>query len=137
MRIWDLPVEVLCRQHLLGEHRELHGIWNIYTKGKQGYRNHPETKRWDGKLLALWHRHQAQVEEMARRGYNHQSDLPKPPLGHLALQLEYVHTSDEQLRILQTKGCECITKPIRTDIRHEHEHGPEGRAKTGGRRAET
>jgi hypothetical protein len=24
MRIWDLPPERLCRQHLLGEHREGH-----------------------------------------------------------------------------------------------------------------
>jgi hypothetical protein len=107
MRIWDLDPSLLCRKHLLGEHRELHGLWNIYTKNKQGYRNHPETKRWDGKLLALWHRHQAQVEEMGRRGYNHASDLSLPPPGHSALQLEYVHTPDEQLQILQAKGCEC------------------------------
>jgi len=32
MRIWDLPVKDLCKNHLLGEHRELHAIWSILTK---------------------------------------------------------------------------------------------------------
>lgn len=107
MRIWGLDPSLLCRQHLLGEHRELHGLWNIYTKGKQGYRNHPETKRWDGKLLALWHRHQAQIKEMALRGFNHASELGPPPHDHSALQLELIHTLDEQVQILRAKGCEC------------------------------
>ena len=35
MRTWDIPPEKLCRQHLLGEHRELHAIWSIITK-KEG-----------------------------------------------------------------------------------------------------
>ena len=42
MRIWDVPPECLCRQHLLGEHRELHAIWTILTTGKTGYTRHPE-----------------------------------------------------------------------------------------------
>jgi hypothetical protein len=112
MRIWDLPVELLCRQHLLGEHRELHGLWNIYVKGKKGYRNHPETRRWDGKLLALWHRHQNQVKEMKARGYNHKSDLgPIPQLGHSAIQMDYINTPEEQVMILREKGCECKVWP--------------------------
>ena len=48
MRIWDVPVGCLCRMHLLGEHRELHAVWNIITLGKRGYSTHPETKRWIG-----------------------------------------------------------------------------------------
>lgn len=34
MRIWDLSPKRLCRNHLLGEHRELHAIW---AGGKKGY----------------------------------------------------------------------------------------------------
>ena len=37
MRIWDVPPSLLCRQHLLGEHRELHGLWRILTENRQGY----------------------------------------------------------------------------------------------------
>lgn len=75
MRIWDVPPEIMCRQHLLGEHRELHGLWNILTHGKAGYSRHPETLRWEGKLAALYRRHEALVAEMNRRGYRHGSPL--------------------------------------------------------------
>ncbi len=54
MRIWDLEPERLCRQHLLGEHRELHALWVILTQDKQGFSRHPETLRWRGKLQALY-----------------------------------------------------------------------------------
>ena len=64
MRIWDIDPRLLCAQHLLGEHRELHGLWNILTLDKQGYRRHPETRRWEGKLGALFARHARLVREM-------------------------------------------------------------------------
>jgi Pyrimidine dimer DNA glycosylase len=54
VRIWDLDTTVLCDQHLLGEHRELHAIWSILTTGKRGYAHHPETLRWRGRLAALY-----------------------------------------------------------------------------------
>ncbi len=44
MRIWDIPASKLCTKHLLGEHRELHTIWNILTQNKSGYSRHPETQ---------------------------------------------------------------------------------------------
>ena len=77
MRVWDIHVKHLCRKHLLGEHRELHGLWCILTKhgGKVGYSNHPETKRWVGKLRAIYDRHEALVVEMHKRGYEHNSPL--------------------------------------------------------------
>ena len=31
MRVWDISTEKLCKNHLLGEHRELHAIWNIFA----------------------------------------------------------------------------------------------------------
>lgn len=107
MRIWDLDPALLCRKHLLGEHRELHGLWNIYVKGKRGYRNHPETIRWDGKLGALRLRHEALVAEMEKRGWNHKSPLSDPPLGHSTLQLEFVNSIEEQIELLRNKGCDC------------------------------
>ena len=77
MRIWDIHPSKLCRNHLLGEHRELHAIWSILTTGKKGYSNHPETLRWKGKLKALYIRHEKLVTEMINRGYNHNSPLNK------------------------------------------------------------
>lgn len=107
MRIWDVPPELLCRSHLLGEHRELHGLWKILTEGRKGYAHHPETRRWVGRLKALYLRHEQLVEEMARRGYRHNSPLPAELATGADRQDEYVDTPAEQIRILRAKGCPC------------------------------
>ncbi len=107
MRIWDVEPEKLCRQHLLGEHRELHGVWCILTCGKRGYRNHPEVRRWEGKLKALWIRHGMLVSEMLRRGYDHKSPLEPSLATGKEIQDEYIDTVEEQREILREKGCNC------------------------------
>jgi hypothetical protein len=107
MRIWDLAPERLCRQHLLGEHRELHALWVILTKDKKGFARHPETVRWRGKLKALYQRHESLAMEMARRGYRHRTPLPLEEAVGLAEQREYKDTPAEQLRLLREKGCGC------------------------------
>ena len=50
MRIWDIHPQKLCRQHLLGEHRELHAIWSVLVNNKKGYSNHPKNVRLGGDL---------------------------------------------------------------------------------------
>jgi hypothetical protein len=107
MRIWDIRPEKLCRQHLLGEHSELHALWTILTQGKTGYSKHPETMRWKGKLKALYLRHEALVREMGRRGYVHRSPLSHAMATGSARQDDYVDSYDAQVRILQSKGCRC------------------------------
>ena len=107
MRIWDIPPSKLCTKHLLGEHRELHAIWNILTQNKSGYSKHPETLRWKGKLAALYLRHEELVEEMLSRKYNHKTELDKKyATGNLS-QNQFVNTYDEQINILKNKGCKC------------------------------
>lgn len=107
MRIWDIAPERLCRQHLLGEHRELHAIWNILTRGRKGYSRHPETLRWVGKLKALYKRHTALVMEMNTRGYNHYSPLQESLATGKSDQDSYLDCPDKQLEILRAKGCDC------------------------------
>ncbi len=107
MRIWDLPPEILCRQHLLGEHRELHGLWNILTLGKRGYSLHPETLRWVGKQAALYARHQALVDEIQKRGYNHNSPLNKKLATGKRKQSEFLISPRGQRKLLREKGCDC------------------------------
>jgi hypothetical protein len=107
VRIWDVPPARLCRQHLLGEHRELHGLWNILVLGRSGYRRHPEVRRWEGRLAALFHRHDALVAEMLRRGYNHASPLDPAHADGAALQVQYVDPPDRQLALLRDKPCPC------------------------------
>ncbi len=107
MRIWDLEPEKLCRQHLLGEHRELHAIWCIITEDKKGYRNHPEVKRWEEKLCALYHRHEQLMDEMLKRRYRHNSPLDVELAVGKKVQDEYVDAISEQLEILKEKCCDC------------------------------
>ena len=107
MRIWDIPAEKLCNQHLLGEHRELHAIWSILINDKKGYSKHPETLRWKGKLKALYLRHEKQVEEMRIRGFNHKTPLNIKYAKGSNRQDDYVDSIDEQIRILKNKSCGC------------------------------
>jgi hypothetical protein len=107
MRIWDLPPEILCDRHLLGEHAELHAVWSILTQGKTGYSRHPETLRWKGRLRALYAVHDEIVREMLSRGYRHSSPLDESLATGSAVQDEFVDTPAEQLSSLRDKGCEC------------------------------
>jgi len=107
VRIWDVPPRRLCSRHLLGEHRELHGLWNVLTLDKRGYSRHPETRRWAGKLAALYARHEALVAEMGRRGFVHSSPLDPSLATGAAEQTEHVDPPERQLELLRQKPCDC------------------------------
>lgn len=76
MRVWDIHPGYLSRQSLLGEHAEIHALYNIITGNKRGYSRHPETLRWaeNSDLLVL--RHNLLTLEMKLRGFQHHSPLP-------------------------------------------------------------
>lgn len=107
MRIWDIHPNRLCGKHLLGEHSELHAIWNILTQGKKGYSNHPETKRWEGKLKALFNVHEEIVQEMLARGYKHKSPLDKTLATGSRIQTAFLDPVERQVAIMREKGCDC------------------------------
>ena len=100
----------MCRKHLLAEHRELHGLWNILTKygAKGGYSRHPETLRWVGKTKALYLRHEQLVAEFARRGYQHHSPLDIRLAKGSASQQVFIDTIAKQKIILREKPCDCL-----------------------------
>lgn len=72
MRMWFVDPRLMCRQHLLGEHRELHAIVGaiIHGIGIDGYRNLLEVHN-------VRTRHEKIVKETRRRSYRHESPLPK------------------------------------------------------------
>jgi len=107
MRIWDIPPKKLCRQHLLGEHRELHAIWSILINDKKGYANHPETLRWKGKQKALYLRHSNLSHEMIKRGYHHKSPLDSSFAVGVSYQNDFVDTIENQIKLLRSKKCKC------------------------------
>jgi hypothetical protein len=78
MRMWMVNPRLMCRQHLLGEHVELHMFVAGIQRGLnlQGY--------LDKQLLEphnIVRRHDELVRELQRRGYHHRSPLPEfvPP----------------------------------------------------------
>jgi hypothetical protein len=107
MRVWDIQANVLCNNHLLGEHREIHAIWKILTENKKGYARHPETLRWKGNLLALYLRHEKVVAEMIKRGFNHKSTLRKELVTGSGTQSIFIDQPDRQRMILLNKQCKC------------------------------
>jgi len=110
MRIWDIEPKYLCPKHLVAAHHELHAIWNILTKNKKGYRQHPETQRWVGKLKALYQRHEKLVQELQRRGYQHRSPLNKKLARGRAKQNVLLDSLKKQKEILKNKSCGCLLK---------------------------
>ena len=73
MRMWNVNPAMLCRQHLLGEHNEIHkALGNLRHSGS-----------WTRALTAkgflepqnFVKRHAQLVREMLRRGYRHASPL--------------------------------------------------------------
>jgi uncharacterized Fe-S radical SAM superfamily protein PflX len=72
MRMWMVDPRVMCRQHLLGEHVEIHMYVGALSRGQsvKGY-----LQKGLLEVHSLYDRHDEIVEEMKRRGYKHCSDL--------------------------------------------------------------
>ncbi len=102
MRIWDLSAGYLNRQSLLGEHRELHGMYSILTNGKLGYARHPETLRWTHALSGLAVRHRQLAAEMRLRGYTDRTPLRCAP-SRARWPQSFVTDPAEQITLLRQK----------------------------------
>ncbi len=76
VRIWRVPVQEFDRQHLLGEHAELHCIVGALKGKYKAFSHHPETLRFRNRLDQLYARHADEVQEMSKRGYKHNTPLP-------------------------------------------------------------
>lgn len=72
MRMWMINPKLMCRNHLLGEHLEIHMFVGTINEGKSldGY-----IKNGLLEFSKLRERHDELVEEMKTRGYNHKSPL--------------------------------------------------------------
>ena len=73
-RMWMVKPEYLCRNHLLGEHKELHQLIGSILK-KKSIRGHVDGGQVE--VHNIRKRHKELVKEMIKRGYKHQSLLKK------------------------------------------------------------
>lgn len=72
--MWMVKPEILCRQHLLGEHKELHQLIGSLRKNKS-VKGHIEKGQVE--IHNIKKRHEQLVKELKKRGYNHNSPLKK------------------------------------------------------------
>jgi hypothetical protein len=81
MRMWMINPRLLCAKHLLGEHGEIHKHRHNFVK------QHRITKRISPVVQiepeSMEKRHNALVEEMIARGFNHNSPYTQPDLSYL------------------------------------------------------
>jgi hypothetical protein len=72
MRMWMVNPRIMCRQHLLGEHVEIHMFIGTLDRKKsvKGY-----LQKGLLEVHNLRSRHNELVEEMKRRGYRHHSEV--------------------------------------------------------------
>ncbi len=74
MRMWMVDPRIMCRQHLLGEHAEIHMFVGAIDSGcsVKGY-----VEKGLLEVHNLHERHEELVREMKRRGYRHNSEVDK------------------------------------------------------------
>lgn len=72
MRMWMVDPKIMCRQHLLGEHLEIHMFVGTLKNNTsvEGYK-----KKNLLEIKSLGSRHEELVNEMKRRYFNHNSPL--------------------------------------------------------------
>jgi hypothetical protein len=70
--MWNVNTKKMCRQHLLGEHKELHQAVGSLRKGRslEGH-----IKKGQLEIHNIRARHVQLVQEMKARGYKHNSPL--------------------------------------------------------------
>jgi len=72
MRMWMVDPKIMCTQHLLGEHKEIHMFISVIRRGGN-VTGFIENNELDVGQLCC--RHEELVQEFKRRRFNHNSDL--------------------------------------------------------------
>lgn len=110
MRMWGVDPSKMCRKHLLGEHVEMHMFVGVVNKGKsiKGYLS----KRLINPIR-VQERHNQLVNEMIKRGYNHNSPLPKVKVTKLIYIADYSLDLEQNEKDLRSRCKECDSKYIK------------------------
>jgi hypothetical protein len=112
--MWMVPPQTMCRQHLLGEHVELHMFVGTIKKGR-GIDGFLEQRILEP--FAIKQRHDALVAEMTRRGYNHRSPLCAPLL---PAKLKSVTVDSEASLTELLRRCpECLALHFKMEANYE------------------
>ena len=110
MRMWGISPKLLCRNHLLGEHNEIHKHKHNFVK------KHSISKRIKPIVQIepenMKKRHDELAQEMINRGYSHKSPYEQPDLSHLKDDERYANINiDNSIKDL-TQRCPDCSKRI-------------------------
>ena len=122
-RINLVPVETLCDQHLLAEHRELKRIPNCLLKGmlQYDYADRPSNyvlgpghvKFFTNKLAWLWKRYNELHSECLSRGFNVSYQFRNMELRHHGFPLEEWEPTPNEVAVNQARITERMPKTPR------------------------
>lgn len=87
MRMWGIDPSLLCRNHLLGEHNEIHKHKHIFVKMYRITKRISPVVQIEPENMKK--RHDELAQEMLRRGYNHNSEYEQPDLSYLSNEERY------------------------------------------------
>jgi len=115
MRMWMVDPGEMCRQHLLGEHSEIHKHRHNFVKG------HNISGRIEGNAVepeAMQERHDALVSEMLKRGYKHNSPYEQPDLSKYPIETRQAKVNIQEARKLLEKKClRCLQQRVKNKER--------------------
>ncbi len=106
MRMWGINPKLLCRQHLLGEHNEIHKHRHNFVKHHSIAKRIAPVVQIEPENMKT--RHDALVEEMLARGYNHNSPYEQPDLSYLKPEERFVKINlSTSVTDLKSRCTEC------------------------------
>lgn len=107
MRMWMCEPAILCRQHLLGEHNEIHKHRHIFERGYK-----LSGRAGQIEPTAMKTRHDELAEEMIKREYKHNSPYEMPELSAEAMQMKV--DKAKALTLLLNKCDKCFNNVTTT-----------------------
>ena len=103
VRMWMIDPRLLCRQHLLGEHGEIHKHRHNFVK-----RHSMRGRIGQIEPLRMKQRHDELASEMLRRGMDHRSPYDQPFLSYLSDEERLSRVNiKESKRVLRKRCKEC------------------------------
>jgi hypothetical protein len=111
--MWMVNPKILCRQHLLGEHSEIHKHRHNFVK------QHSIAKRIEmGQIepASMEIRHNQLVIEMLNRGYNHQSPYDMPDISYLNNHQRYFKVNTDVALLDLLSRCEECNKRYKENM---------------------
>ena len=125
MRMWLVDPRIMCRQHLLGEHFEVH-VLLIHLQKNRKIKGYLENNCLEPR--SIYQRHQNLMREMIRRGYNHNSSMMETDfscVGNLSIEQQYWKINKEKsLKTLLERCKECNDRNVQIQFAsHNHTVG--------------